>query len=112
MNVFNVDDLTKESRAVIVNKRQHEIVEMTVDGYLTAIKTAQVLKGKPTEEEQVNALVETVHAAIPTLPKEEIRAIPIVKLTAISNFIRGEVPDELKEAVNAEPVEEGAEAKN
>lgn len=105
--VFNVDALAKESREIVLKGVTHQVREMSVDDFLAAMKTADELENKDAgPETQINALVSTVHRAIPTLTVEECRVMPFEHLNAISQFIRGEIPDGLKEV----PVEEGKEA--
>ena len=100
--VFNVDALAKESREIVLKGITHEVREMSVDDFLAAMKTADDLEKATGPEEQIEALVKTVHRAIPTLSVEVIREMPFDHLNAISQFIRGEIPDGLKEVATGE----------
>lgn len=111
--VFNVDSLyEKEPLEIILNGKNHVVHEMNVASFLETMKDAEKLKdSKDDTTAQIEVLIAGILRAIPTVTDAEIRALTFDKLNAVSQFIRGEVPDELREAVGLEPTEE-QQAKN
>jgi hypothetical protein len=97
--ILNVDGLAKERKEIVLKGVTHEIKEMSVDDFLVAMNTADVLDKDSSPKAQIDAIVTMVSRAIPTLQEAEIRGLPFEQLNAISAFIRGEVPDEIKNAV-------------
>lgn len=100
--IFNVDELAKEERSIVLKGKTHAVNEMSVDSYLKTMKIANDLDSpekKNSQEAQISAVVQTIALAIPTITAEELRALPFDQMNAIAQFVRGEVPDALKDAV-------------
>lgn len=100
--IFNVDELAKEERSIVLKGKTHAVNEMSVDSYLKTMKIANDLDSpekKNSQEAQISAVVQTIALAIPTITAEELRALPFDQMNAIAQFVRGEVPDALKGAV-------------
>lgn len=114
--VFNVDELAKEVRAIKLFGVEHPVVEMTVDSYLKTMAIAKELdkaENKSNQEAQIDAVIQTIVLAVPTLDSATLRSLPFDQMNAIAQFVRGEVPDALKEAVETvEVATEATEAKN
>lgn len=100
--VFNVDALAEETREIVLKGTTHAVLPMDVDGFLKTLEVADELEKDKSPEAQVGAVVKMINRAIPTLSAEEIRKLPFHQMNAISAFIRGEVPDELKDAVSTD----------
>lgn len=121
--VFNVDALAKEERSIVLKGVTHNVVEMSVDSYLKTMAIAQELdkeENKTSQDAQIGAVLKTIILGIPTVDEATLRALPFDQMNAIAQFVRGEVPDALKEAVatvevvtpETEAKAEAVEAKN
>lgn len=100
--VFNVDALAKEERSIVLKGVTHNVVEMSVDSYLKTMAIAQELdkeENKTSQDAQIGAVLKTIILGIPTVDEATLRALPFDQMNAIAQFVRGEVPDALKEAV-------------
>lgn len=73
---------------------------MSVDDFLETMNTAELLDKDSSPKAQVDAIIAMICRAIPTLKEAEVRGLPFDQLNAISAFIRGEIPDEIKDAVS------------
>lgn len=101
--IFNVDELAKEERSIVLKGVTHQVVEMSVDSYLKTMAIAKALdqeENKSSQEAQVNAVLKTIVLGIPTLNEETLRVLPFEQMNAIAQFVRGEIPDALKDAVS------------
>ena len=110
--VFNVDALAKEERSITLHGVNHPVVDMSVDAYLATMKIAAELdkvENKNSQEAQINAVVSTICLAVPSISADVLRALPFDQMNAISQFVRGDVPDALKDAVTTEVKTEATE---
>jgi hypothetical protein len=100
--VFNVDALAKEEREIVLFGTTHKVVEMSVDSYLKTMSIAEELEkeeNKSNQEVQINAVLKAITLGIPTLDADTLRKLPFDQMNAIAQFVRGEVPDQLKDAI-------------
>lgn len=100
--VFNVDALAKEERSIVLKGVSHDIVEMSVDSYLKTMAIAKELdkeENKTSQEAQITAVLQTIILGIPTVDEATLRALPFDQMNAIAQFVRGEIPDALKDVV-------------
>lgn len=98
--ILNVDGLAKERKEIVLKGVTHEIREMSVDDFLVTMATADKLEKDSTPKAQVDAIISMVSRAIPTLTEAETRSLPFEQINAIAAFIRGELPDEIKDAIS------------
>ncbi len=105
--VFNVDQLAEETREIVLKGVTHEVKAMSVDDFLATMAQAEKLEKDNGPTAQIDAIVKTIARAIPSLTEADIRGLPFEQMNAISQFIRGDIPDELKDKVT-----EKEEAKN
>lgn len=104
--VFNVDALTKVESEIVLNGKTHAVVDMSVEGFLATMKDAEALEKAGNDiSAQINALVKTILRAIPTLDEQELRQQPLQALYGIASFVRGEIPEGLKEMVSEKAAE-------
>lgn len=98
--VLNVDGLAQEKREIVLNGKTHEIKELSVDGFLATMDFAKSKEGDTSTGSGIDSAVHMILLAIPTLTVSDIRALPPQHMWAIVNFIQGDVPDEIKQAVS------------
>lgn len=116
MKTFNLDNIDNEVLLqVTVNKQTHNVVAMSTGDFIATMKDAAALE-KIHKEAKANGgaesvetivasmeiLVRSVSRAVPTLTDAEIKALPMKKLYALNDFIRGTVPEDLREQVGLE----------
>jgi uncharacterized protein (DUF2267 family) len=97
--VFNVDQLAEETRQIVLKGKTHEIKPMSVDDFLATMAEADKLDKDASPQAQIDAVVKTIARAIPTLSEDDVKALPFDQMNAIAQFIRGDIPEELKKAV-------------
>lgn len=124
MKALNLDALeSKVLQQVVVNGRTYDVVEMSVGDFIQTMKDAESLEAlhkaakKSGDENSVanvvaslEILVRSISRAIPDLPEAEVRALPMAKLYALNDFIRGTVPEDLREQVGMEESSDPAKA--
>ena len=100
--IFNVDALAKEERSIVLFGVSHSVIDMTVNSYLATMAIAKELEkeeNKSDQEVQVTAVLKTITLGIPTLDVETLKNLPFDQMNAIAQFVRGDVPEALKGAV-------------
>ncbi len=123
--ILNLDEFEDRIQKVIKYQgREHQFHPFTVQDYIDTMKTMTLMKEKEErvekaiqegkepnpkdlvgQDEVFEYTVKSIRRAFPTLSEEEVRAMPINTLNAISDFISNEVNDaneEADEAVDSE----------
>lgn len=113
--VFNVDELVKDPKEVIIKGNTYQVREMSVADFVATMRAAEQLEklendvkeGKDISKveilaAQMEVFVAEVLRAVPDAPEVDVRGLPMNHLTALSQFIRGEIPAELKAQVEAD----------
>ncbi|MPS48549.1 hypothetical protein [Methylobacillus sp.] len=102
--IFNADALVNESRVVKLYGKEHPVIDMTVHSYLETMKLAKELENVDAKDEKthVSVLVRSILLAVPTLTEEELQKVNLTQLSGISSFIRNDLPEELKHALEGE----------
>lgn len=119
MKIFNVDKLVPKKRVLTIDGVQHPIRTLNVDEFITNLAAAEALAEEIKKGEadlrmstQVKESKAAIHEAVPTLSMERIGRLSIDALTAVLEFIRGDLdPNEEAPAPGAEGEQEGASAK-
>lgn len=98
MNFLNLDAIgEKAKKYVTIGGHDHEVIEMTVERMVNAMKRAKQLeKLDPDSPEHFEETIVFIHDAIPSLSPERIRALKLSQVQALSNFITAEVEDEVE----------------
>lgn len=95
MEILNIDAFVQPKRVLTMGGVQHEVKPLTVQDFIDNLKAASELEGKSLSEvplhEQVDASVKEIIKAVPTLQEGVVRAMSIEAITAILNFIRGDL---------------------
>lgn len=124
MKALNLDALqTEVLQQVTVNQKTYDVVAMSVGDFIETMRDAASLEAlhkaakKSGDEnsvtnvvESLEILVRSINRAIPSLPEAEVRALPMAKLYALNDFIRGIVPEELRDQVGLDENSDPAKA--
>lgn len=99
MKILNIDALTaKSKRGITVDGQEHAIAEMDVEMFVESVKEADLIsKSEPGSIAQLESTVRLVQRAVPTLPIERIRKLPMEVLGALVQFINGELDEEIRQ---------------
>lgn len=96
MKVLNLDELAPEQRVLTIKNVQYPMKEMTVADFIEVTKQARQAESEEAKElsmgEQVELLVDAIQKGFPTCPKEVLMGLSLTQLTAILQFVRGEMP--------------------
>lgn len=119
MEILNIDAFAQTTRQISMGGKTYPVEEPTVQQFIDNLKIAEALEKSaadnlPTMSGAFESAVKTIQEAIPTLPEAEIRKLKLPAMTAVLQFVRGEVVDKapgVTETVRQESAEEGAEAK-
>jgi len=107
---LNLNDLaSQEVREIQIGAEVHRVMEMSVDAFIRTTQVAESLGDEASIAKQMDAAVDMILLAVPTLKKEQIRALSVDQLQALTKFIRGEDPIEPGEGDDS--VQAGAEGK-
>lgn len=117
MKVLNLDSFAQVKRQLQLAGVTHDVLEVSVQQFINNLKAAEDLesKGQKTPETlsaQVEASVSAILESVPTLQREQLVSRPIEALTAIMQFIRGEMdPDVATAPATADNTAEGGDEK-
>jgi hypothetical protein len=97
--MLNMDQLAQSMvRSVRIGGKEYEIKEMSVDGFIEIQSEAERLEKKSTTTEQLEATLRLVNRAIPTLPSEVVRGLPLEQLRVLVQFIQDDAAPTKEEA--------------
>ena len=115
--VLNLDEvLQTDARELILQGKTYVISEMTVQDYIESTKAAMKLTGSTDTELQMQETARLIARQVPGIDQAFLLALPLDKLYAIAEFVRGVDPEEIirraeaaltKDAEAAEPAEAG-----
>lgn len=105
--VLNLDKLSKATtRQLTINGVNYPIEAMTVENFIETSRTVErLVKGDPSLADQVEATVDMICRAVPSVPREALVKYELELLNTIATFVRGEDVEE------QEVEEEGGEGK-
>jgi hypothetical protein len=119
MKILNIDSYVAPKRQLAFKGKNHDVLPLNVQQFIDNLAAAEKLEKEQGDgakfalSEQVKESVAAISQAIPTLQREEILNLPIEAMTAVLEFIRGDLDPPASAAVegqDAQP-EEGADAK-
>lgn len=112
MKILNIDAFAKVTRQISFNGKTHAIEEPSVQQFIDNLKAAEKLEKDGDQENIGKNFAQAIVAicqAIPTLPEAEVRALKLPAMTAVLQFIRGELDPDAGAAEDS--AEEGLEEK-
>jgi hypothetical protein len=109
--VLNLDEvLVAEPRELVLGGRTHVVQEMSVEDYIDAVATGKKISADSENTEL--AMKETarlIQRQVPTVEASALMKLPLEKLYAIAEFVRGVDPEQiLAKASGAAQEGEGA----
>lgn len=100
--LLNLDAMMpEETREVQMGGKVYPIKEMTVQDFMMMTQLAEKLQATTRVQDHVNHTIELITQVCPGMPKDELHALSITKLSALAKFIRGDEPEEIKKAAEA-----------
>jgi hypothetical protein len=110
MKILNVDQYTSARRQISFAGQTYAVEEPTLQEFIDNLKAAEDLEKSEKKEESLadsfEQAIKSIKQSIPSLPEEKIRGLKVSAITAILQFIRGELDPEESQAT-----ESGAEKK-
>jgi hypothetical protein len=96
MKILNIDAFAQITRQISLGGVAYPIEETSVQQFIDNLKAAEALEATdPAAKENVaknfEQAIASIKEAIPTLPEEKIRALKLPAMTAVLQFIRGEL---------------------
>jgi len=119
MQILNIDDFAKINRQITLGGITHPVQELDVQQFIDNLKAANdleiassALEGNDRVADSFEQGVRSIHQSIPTLSEDQIRKLKLPAMTAVMQFIRGELdPDIAKQHLRTTDDAEGAEKK-
>ena len=96
--ILNVDDLAPVEKKISIKGVEYDVVDRTVEQVIQAIKAEKELAKDGNEEERMNMFIRMISAAIPDLPEDTIRNLPVRSLMVIMDFVNSNEEVEAEEA--------------
>jgi hypothetical protein len=95
MKVLNIDAYADPKRVISYKGVEHAIEEISVQSFIDNLKAAEELEKSGLADKSMSKSFEdavaSIKAAVPTMEEKEIRALKLQAMTAIMQFIRGEL---------------------
>lgn len=102
LKVLNLDELeTGIEKTVILNGRRHRLQPFSVQQFIDNLKEIDAYAAMEvvTAQEVVEHMVRMISGAFPTIPEAEIRALPMEKMKALSDFVKDQTQLEADEGI-------------
>ena len=98
MKILNVDQYASAARQISFAGQTYPVEEPNVQQFIDNLKAAEELEKSEGKTESLSdsfeQAVKSIKQAIPTMPEQTIRGLKISAITAILQFVRGELdPD-------------------
>lgn len=100
MKILNIDQYANTNRQLSIGGNVYPVEEPTVQQFIDNLKIAEDLEKQSTPDaklslsESFEQAVKTITQAVPTMPVAQVRALKLPAMTAVLQFIRGELdPD-------------------
>jgi hypothetical protein len=93
-NMLNLDDITVDIKTVVFKNERHDSKSLTVEDYLAKLKQAAAIKSaEQTAETKVEQSIQFLSEMFPSFPKDELKQLPLKKLTAFITFAMAPAKD-------------------
>jgi hypothetical protein len=102
MKILNIDKLAEAKRQLVIFGETHDVRGMDVANFIESTVAAERLTGETSLAKQVEATIEMVCRAVPTISTETLRSLTLEQLQAVVAYVRGDEVD------GVESSEEGA----
>ena len=113
MKILNIDAFASTKRQITIGEVTHDVQEPTVQQFIDNLKAAEALEGDgatPSMRQSFEQAVVAICQAMPTMKEEQVRALKLPAMTAVLQFIRGELDPDV--ANTASEGDAGAEKKS
>lgn len=114
MKILNVDQYSSSTRQITFGGKSYPVEDATVQQFIDNLKAAEELEKSQEKDDSLahsfDQAVKSIKQAIPTMPEELIRTLKLPAITAILQFIRGELDPETVSASQGKEAD-GAEKK-
>lgn len=107
MNILNIDGFAKTKREVVFAGVTYAVEELSVQQFIDNMKAAEEIEAsgvKSSVSESFEKAIASISESIPTLPVDVIRSMKLPVMTAILQFLRGDL--EATEGSGSEGAEE------
>lgn len=84
--LLNLDELAKDRKFIILDEVKHEVVGDTVETFVERARRAKDRPETTDMSQQFVYLVELVHDAIPSVPKDRLMKLTLAQLDAIVSY--------------------------
>lgn len=114
MKILNIDAFAEVKRQISFAGQTYAVEEQSVQEFIDNLKAAEALEASGTSESYATnfeGAVKMVIKSIPTLPEAVIRKLKVPALSAILQFIRGDLDPDATPATEAEATAAAGEEK-
>lgn len=108
MKILNIDQYANTSRQLTMGGNVYPIEEPTVQQFIDNLKAAEDLEKQSVQgaiaplSDSFEQAVKTILQAVPTIPESLVRSFKLPAMTAVLQFIRGELDPDVVAPADAE----------
>ena len=106
MKILNIDAFALSTRQISLGGKTYAVEEPSLQEYIDSLKASEAIETDPSGEvnlvESFEGAVKAIAKAIPSMPIETVKALKLPAMTAVLQFIRGEIDGEGESAPEAE----------
>lgn len=103
--ILNLDEIApKETLTVVVDGTSHKMRPITVSDYLANMKLIEDLGMNPTMSQEIEASIEMIQRAFPTMKKDELKGWSVERMRMLVEIARdgsGETVTQNKEEIES-----------
>lgn len=96
--LLNIDTLTSEKRTIVLDGKEYDVEEMSVNNFLETTKAAELLQdSRAGLSAQVESAVDLIVRSVPGVPRETLKKVALRNLQTIVAFVRGDEVEAIAE---------------
>lgn len=109
--LLNLNQLSaKETREVQIGDKTYIVREMSVEDFIETTRVAEAMESETSYAKQLSATIELIQRSIPDINTAVLMSLSLEQLKGLAAFTRGESPESIvgaHEAQNTEQTEAG-----
>jgi hypothetical protein len=109
LKILNIDAFVTPKRQLAFGGKTFAVKELSVQQFINNLKAVEQLEearkaGSGSVSDFMELTIASIHDAIPDLPMEQLRGLPVDAVTLIAEFVRGDHdPDKVAPKVAVAP---------
>jgi hypothetical protein len=105
--LLNLNQLSaKETREVQIGAKTYLVKEMSVEDFIETTRVAEAMEHEPSYAKQLKATIDLIQRSIPTIETSVLVSLSLEQLKGLAAFTRGESPESIVGAHQAQEAQE------